>query len=83
MKRFIKSVENKAITLPGQQTYKQPVFNKDYLTLFKNYVDQNHGGNLSKAIAELGINVDRRTIQRRFQETKMGTFKGNNIIYLI
>jgi len=76
IEKFIKSVENKAITLPGQQTYKQPVFNKDYLTLFKNYVDQNHGGNLSKAISELGINVDRRTIQRRFQETNMGTFEG-------
>jgi len=76
IEKFIKSIENKAITLPGQQTYKQPVFNKDYLTLFKNYVDQNHGGNLSKAIAELGIDVAPRTIQRRFQETNMGSFEG-------
>ena len=76
IEKFIKSIENKAITLPGQQTYKQPVFNKDYLTLFKNYVDQNHGGNLSKAISELGIDVATRTIQRRFQETNMGSFEG-------
>jgi hypothetical protein len=74
--KFIKSVENKAMTLPNQQNYKQPVFNKDYLNLFKNYVDQNHGGNLSKAVIELGIDTPRRTIQRRFQETNMGTFAG-------
>ena len=74
--KFIKSVENKAMTLPNQQNYKQPVFNKNYLNLFKNYVDQNHGGNLSKAVIELGIDTPRRTIQRRFQETNMGTFGG-------
>ena len=74
--KFIKSVENKAMTLPNQQNYKQPVFNKNYLNLFKNYVDQYHGGNLSKAVAELNVNAPRRTIQRRFQETNMGTFAG-------
>ena len=76
IEKFIKSVENKAITLPGQQNYKQPVFNKDYLTLFKSYVDENHGGNLSKAVAELGIDVTPRTIQQRFMLTDMGTFGG-------
>ena len=74
--KFIKSVENKAMTLPGQQNYKQPVFNKDYLTLFKSYVNENHGGNLSKAVAELGIDVAPRTIQQRFMLTNMGTFGG-------
>ena len=74
--KLIKSVENKAMTLPGQQNYKQPVFNKDYLTLFKSYVNENHGGNLSKAVAELGIDVAPRTIQQRFMLTNMGTFGG-------